>query len=173
MMCSTFSTSTANWMVLRQLRSVCDTTLATLRWTKMSPGGRSTIWVAGTRESEQPIHRYFGACCCARRSKKRGSWARTAEDQARLLSSRLWRGLFTVVFSIANADVFRLGEEAQRFRAAFAAEPGLLRATKGRAQVAQQPAVDPHDAEIQLCAETMRARQIARPHRCSEAIAGA
>jgi hypothetical protein len=47
-------------MTDRQLRSVCTTTLATLRWTKTSPGSRPTIWLAGTRESEQPIHRNSG-----------------------------------------------------------------------------------------------------------------
>ncbi len=38
MMCSTLSTSTANCITDRQLRSLCTTTLATLRWTKSSPG---------------------------------------------------------------------------------------------------------------------------------------
>src|SRR6478736_9428945 len=47
----------------------------------------SMIWLAGTRESEQPIHRYFGACCCDNCSKKCSSCARTRSDQARFLSS--------------------------------------------------------------------------------------
>src|SRR5436189_106558 len=56
MMCSTLSTSTANWITDRQLRSVCTTTLAMLRWTKSSPGSSPTMSLAGTRESAQPIH---------------------------------------------------------------------------------------------------------------------
>src|SRR4249920_3426401 len=46
----------------------------------------SMIWLAGTRESEQPIHRYFGACCCDNCSKKCSSCARTRSDQARFFS---------------------------------------------------------------------------------------
>ena len=37
-------------------------TLAMLRWTKTVPAGSPMIWLAGTRASEHPIHRYFGAC---------------------------------------------------------------------------------------------------------------
>src|SRR5690606_34392703 len=86
-MCLTFSTSTANWITDRQFRSVCTTTLAMLRWTKTSPGATSMIWLAGTRESEQPIHRYSGACRRESRSKKPGSSALTRSDHLRLLSS--------------------------------------------------------------------------------------
>ena len=57
MTCSTCSASTAYCSTDRQLRSVWTTTLATLRWTNSSPGSRSTISLAGTRLSEQPIHR--------------------------------------------------------------------------------------------------------------------
>ena len=52
---------------------MCTTTLATLRWTKSSPGSRPTISLAGTRLSEQPIHRYSGVCWAARCWKKSGS----------------------------------------------------------------------------------------------------
>ena len=41
----------------RQLKSVCRTRFATLRWTNSSPGASPTISFAGTRLSEQPIHR--------------------------------------------------------------------------------------------------------------------
>ena len=44
-------------MTDRQLRSVCTTTFATLRWTKTSPGSVPVISFAGTRLSEQPIQR--------------------------------------------------------------------------------------------------------------------
>eukprot|EP00952_Eustigmatos_sp_NYUAD-ZCMA_P003999 17514-Eustigmatos_ZCMA.PRE.1 len=76
-MCRIFSTSTANWSTDRQFRSECTTTLAMLRWTNTSPGGNPMIWLAGTRESEQPIHRYSGFCWLARLEKKAGSSALT------------------------------------------------------------------------------------------------
>src|SRR3546814_4733609 len=88
MMCSTWSTSTANCITDRQLRSACTTTLAMLRWTNTSPGCMPVIWLAGTRESEQPIHRYFGACCSARRLKNAGSSRTAPAAQSRLLRSR-------------------------------------------------------------------------------------
>src|SRR3546814_2495946 len=86
-MCSTFSTSTANWITDMQFRSVCTITLAMLRWTNTSPGARPMTWLAGTRESEQPIHRYLGACSSDRRSQNCGSSLRTPSDQAWLLRS--------------------------------------------------------------------------------------
>src|SRR4051812_38568862 len=95
MMCRTLRMSTANWITDRQLRSVCTTTLAMLRWTNTSPGARPVIWFAGTRESEQPIQRYCGDCWRARREKYSGSAAVAARAQVRLFSrswSRLTRG---------------------------------------------------------------------------------
>ncbi len=86
MMCRTFSRSTANWITDRQLRSVCTTTLAIFLWTNTSPGGRPMIWFAGTRESEQPIHRYSGACWSARREKYSGSAASLRATHASLLA---------------------------------------------------------------------------------------
>src|SRR3546814_17453518 len=93
-MCSTFSTSTANWITDMQFRSVCTITLAMLRWTNTSPGARPMTWLAGTRESEQPIHRYLGACSSDRRSKNCGYWLRTPADQARLLRSSFSNACF-------------------------------------------------------------------------------
>src|SRR6476659_977983 len=105
------------------------------------------IWFAGTRESEQPIQRNFGACCSDRRSKKRGSSRRTPSAQSRLLrSSSLssvmrgpWRSLQ------CDADVLGFGEETHRLESAFAAQARLPAASERRAQVAHQPAVDPDD----------------------------
>src|SRR5919201_2667007 len=88
MMCLTFSTSTANWIAERQLRSACTTTFATLRCTNISPGINPTIWFAGTRLSEQPIHRYCGACCSVSRAKNCGSCRTIAAAHARLLARR-------------------------------------------------------------------------------------
>ena len=88
MMCLTRSASTAYCSTDRQLRSVWTTTFATLRCTNSSPGGRSTISFAGTRLSEQPIHRYVGACCAVRREKKSGSTRARSAAQRRLFSNR-------------------------------------------------------------------------------------
>src|SRR5574338_1199874 len=88
MTCLTRRASTAYCSTDRQLRSVWTTTCATFRWTNSSPGGRSTISFAGTRLSEQPIHRYAGACCATRREKNSGFWRARAAAQRRLLSKR-------------------------------------------------------------------------------------
>src|SRR5690606_41981441 len=50
-------------------------------------------WWAGTRESEQPIHRYSGACCSESCPKKPGSSRETRSAQARLRFSR-WSSRF-------------------------------------------------------------------------------
>src|SRR5215471_15344232 len=113
MMCSTLSTSTANCIVLRQFRSACTTTLATLRWTNTSPGAMSMIWFAGTRESEQPIHKYFGACCCDRRSKNCASCLRTFADQARFFSIRLLSFVMSCRI-LANAKEKRFNHEGHK-----------------------------------------------------------
>src|SRR5688572_18377407 len=165
----TLSTSTANWITDRQLRSVCTTTLAMLRWTNTSPGAMSMIWLAGTRESEQPIHRYSGACCCERRSKKPGSSALTRSDHSLLRSSNSSRvmeepGLAAPFTSEPSefeslalmqhssqmkTDVLGVGEETHRLGAAFAAEAGRAGAAERRAQVALQPSVDPDHADVE------------------------
>src|SRR6516165_6351638 len=87
-MCRTFRISTANCMTERQLRSVCTTRLAMFRCTNNSPGATPTIWFAGTRLSEQPIHKYFGDCCRERLRKKSGSCCRIFSDQSRLFSNK-------------------------------------------------------------------------------------
>src|SRR5262245_44394975 len=83
--------STANWIAERQFRSVWTTTLATLRWTNISPGSRPTIWLAGTRLSEHPIHMYCGACWRDNRSKKPGSCRVISAAHVRLFVNRLLR----------------------------------------------------------------------------------
>src|SRR5262249_25269288 len=72
----------------RQLRSLCETTFAMLRWTNTCPGGSPTIWFAGTRLSEHPIQRYFGDCPRASAPKNSGSAAAISAAQARLRSNR-------------------------------------------------------------------------------------
>src|SRR5690606_5252705 len=166
-MFSTFSTSTANCSVLRQLRSVCTTTLAMLRWTKTSPGIRPVIWLAGTRESEQPIHRYLGAWMRERRSKKVGSSALTFAAQSLFLSSSSFRGMASVQ---AEGDASRLGEEAHGLPAAFATQSGLLHAAEGRAQVAVEPGVDPDDARLQAGGQAVGAAQVGGPEPGGRAV---
>lgn len=41
-------------------KSVGTTTLAILRWIKISPGSVSVISLGGALESEQPINKYLG-----------------------------------------------------------------------------------------------------------------
>ena len=59
-----------------------------LRCTKTSPGASPITWFAGTRLSEQPIHRYSGDCCLTRREKNSGSSECMRSDQFLLLAKR-------------------------------------------------------------------------------------
>src|SRR5690606_26655161 len=172
-MCLTCSTSTENWMVDRQLRSVWTTTLAMLRWTNTSPGARSTIWLAGTRESEQPIHRNSGACCRESRSKKPGSsaWTRAAQARLRSMSAESVYGMSVPVACWkVDAHVAGLGEEAHGLQAALAAQARRAHAAERRAQVAHQPGVDPHHAHAQRGGEAVRPHGVGGPHRRREAV---
>src|SRR4249919_466067 len=157
-MCSTLSRSTANCTADRQFRSVCTTTLAMFRCTKTSPGARPMIWFAGTRESEQPIHRNFGACCIDSCLKNSGSSARMRSAQA-LLRSSSSRNSMVIRSSEVEADVLGFGEEAHRFLAAFASQARLFHAAEGRAQVALEPGIHPDDAGVDAGSEAMRAAQ--------------
>ena len=69
MMWRTPSADTAYSMTAIALTSVAGTTLATLRWTKSSPGARPTISLAGTRLSEQPIQSRSGRWMWTSREK--------------------------------------------------------------------------------------------------------
>ena len=62
--------------------------LATLRWTNTSPGSSPVIWLAGTRESLQPIHMNLGFCCLVRAVKKPGRSRSIWAAQARLWVNR-------------------------------------------------------------------------------------
>src|SRR5207342_499530 len=169
-MCSTLSRSTANCTADRQFRSVCTTTLAMFRCTNTSPGARPMIWFAGTRESEQPIHRNFGACCVDSCLKKSGSSARMRSAQALLRSSS---SRSSVIGSPeVDADVLGFGEETHRFLAAFAAQARLFHAPEGRAQVALEPGVHPDDAGVYAGGEPVRAAQVGGEDRSGQAVAG-
>src|SRR5690606_13764918 len=171
----TLSTSTANWITDMQLRSVCTITLAMLRWTNTSPGERSMTWLAGTRESEHPIHRYLGACCLDSRSKNPGSSSSMRSAQVRLLrsnaaSSFFMRGCPCRSMRQGDADVACFGEEAHRLVAALATQAGLAGAAERGAQVAHQPSVDPDHAHLQPRAETVRTVEGAGPDRRRQSI---
>ncbi len=68
--------------------SLVWTMLAILRWTKTSPGSRPSTSFAVMRLSEQPIHRYLGACCSDSRRKKLGSCSVLRFAQAMFRSKR-------------------------------------------------------------------------------------
>ena len=65
---------------------------------------------------------------------------------------------------LCDADVFWLGEEAQRFFAAFAANTALFHAAEGNAQVAQEPAIHPHGAGVNFLSNAMGAVEILGPN---------
>src|SRR6056297_3501633 len=88
MISRTARASTANSSAERRFMSDECTTLATLRWTKTSPGSRPATTFAGTRLSEHPIQRNSGCCRVARRAKYPGSAARRSADHAALRMKR-------------------------------------------------------------------------------------
>src|SRR5690606_17423365 len=69
-----------------------------------------------------------------------------------------------------DADIAGFGEEAQRFKAAFAADAGIFDAAERRTQVAHHPAVDPDDARLERRGHAVRTVEVARPHGGDEAI---
>src|SRR2546421_11766541 len=73
-------------------------------------------------------------------------------------------GLFVEhIALLRDADVLRLGEEAQGFFAAFAADATLFHPAKGNAQVAHQPAIHPYRAGIDLFSDAMGATEVLCP----------
>src|SRR6185436_18579632 len=62
-----------------------------------------------------------------------------------------------------DADVAKLGVELERMHAAFAADARGLGAAEGGAQVTQEPAVDPADADLDLPCDAMRAPEVLGP----------
>src|ERR1035437_1364907 len=69
-----------------------------------------------------------------------------------------------------HADVAQLGIELERMHAALAADPGLFRAAEGGAQVAQEPAVDPADADFYFRGDAVRAREVGSPDGAGEPV---
>src|ERR1700676_3192675 len=58
-------------------------------------------------------------------------------------------------------DVFALGEFQEAVMAAFAAQPALLDAAKGRGGIGNQPAIEPNHAGFQPLADGQPALEIA------------
>ena len=73
-----------------------------------------------------------------------------------------------VLFS--DADVLRLGEETQRFFAAFAADAALLHSAKWDAQIAHKPAIYPDGAGVNFFSNAMSAAEILRPNARGKAV---
>src|SRR5712692_2308293 len=71
-----------------------------------------------------------------------------------------------------DADVGRLGIEIERVQAAFAADARELGSAEGRAQVAEEPAVDPGDADFHRLPDPVAAREVGGPDRGGEAVDG-
>eukprot|EP01136_Pigoraptor_vietnamica_P037655 Opistho-1_new@105924 len=71
-----------------------------------------------------------------------------------------------------HAHVAQLGVELERVHAAFAADARGLRSAEGGAQVAQEPAVDPADADLDLPGHAVRGAEVLGPHRGGESVVG-
>ncbi|KAG1249601.1 hypothetical protein G6F68_013234 [Rhizopus microsporus] len=69
-----------------------------------------------------------------------------------------------------HADIAQLGIELQRMHAALAADARLLGAAERRAQVAQEPRIDPADAHVQRRAQAMGRADVAGPYGRGQAV---
>src|SRR5262245_23307673 len=69
-----------------------------------------------------------------------------------------------------HADVAQLSIELEGVDATLAPDARFLRAAERRAQVAQEPAVDPANSDLDLRGDSMSAREIGGPDRGGEAI---
>ncbi len=80
-------------------------------------------------------------------------------DDCRLAISMPWKSSLGSDIRILSceADVFRLGEKAERFLAALAPDAALFHPAERDAQVAHQPAVHPDGAGVDLFRDAMGA----------------
>lgn len=100
-------------MTASEERSVGLMTFAMLRVTKISPGARPVMVSAGTRESEHPIHKIFGACDLARVGRKSGLSDFSLADHALLFSRARLKGSAAVEEDGAvDVSVFKLDKYA-------------------------------------------------------------
>ena len=63
----------------------------------------------------------------------------------------------------SNANVFGFGEEAEGLEAAFTADAAGFDATEGGAEVADQPAIDPHDTGFQFGGDAVGTLEVGGP----------
>src|SRR5215813_86193 len=70
-----------------------------------------------------------------------------------------------------DADVLRLGEEAQDVQSALAADARVFHPPEGRAQVAEHPGVHPDDAALQPRGEAVGPAEVRGPHRGGQSVA--
>ena len=63
-----------------------------------------------------------------------------------------------------NTNVLGLGEEAERFFAAFAADTAGFHAAEWDAEIAHQPTVHPNRAGVDLFGDAMGAAEVLRPN---------
>src|SRR3954447_25727185 len=71
-----------------------------------------------------------------------------------------------------HAHILRFRKEIERFEAAFSSDAALFHAAEGDAEVAEEPAVDPDGAGVEVRGDAVGAGEIARPHCRGEAVAG-
>lgn len=78
---------------------------------------------------------------------------------------------FRPASSHLHAHILRLREEPNRFITAFAADAALSHAAERHPQVAQQPAVDPDGAALDLFGDAVGAGEVVGPDGGGEAVA--
>src|ERR1051325_7749583 len=95
----------------------------------------------------------------------------THEEQSAILHRRSTTERSRFVFRdlFGDADVLRLRKKPEGFFAAFTADAALFHAAKGDAEIAQQPAVHPHCAGVDLFRDTMGAAEVLGPDARGEA----
>ena len=64
----------------------------------------------------------------------------------------------------SDANVLLFSEEAHRFESAFSAHAAAFRASKGRAQIAYEPAIQPDHARIKGSGDAVCALQVVGPN---------
>src|ERR1041385_7914749 len=71
---------------------------------------------------------------------------------------------------LRDADVLRLGEKAEGFFAAFAADAALFHPAEGDAEIANEPAVYPDGTGVDFFGNAMGAAKILRPDAGGETV---
>ena len=71
---------------------------------------------------------------------------------------------------LGDANVLLLGEETQRFFAAFTANTALFHSAERNAEIANEPAIHPDRAGVDSLGDAMGAAQVLRPDARREAV---